>query len=313
MTLLVLSYLAGALTIVSPCILPVLPFVFAGADRPFLTSSLPLLIGLIFAFAAVAVLAGIGGAWVVQANSYGRLIALVVLALFGLALLWPRFAEVLTRPFVDLGNRLSAQGEAGSGITSSFLLGVATGLLWAPCAGPILGIVLAGAALQGANVKSALLLLAYAAGAATSLVIVLLAGNRLFSALKNSLGASEWIRRGLGALVLVAVIAIAFGLDTGFLTRISATTTASLEQGLLDRFKPPQTVAGGPSMMMAGKSATSSSVLPVEGSFPSLAGATSWINSPPLTPDGLKGKVVLIDFWTYSCINCLRTLPYIRA
>ena len=313
MTLLVLSYLAGALTIVSPCILPVLPFVFAGADRPFLTSSLPLLIGLIFAFAAVAVLAGIGGAWVVQANSYGRLIALVVLALFGLALLWPRFAEVLTRPFVDLGNRLSAQGEAGSGITSSFLLGVATGLLWAPCAGPILGIVLAGAALQGANVKSALLLLAYAAGAATSLAIVLLAGNRLFSALKNSLGASEWIRRGLGALVLVAVIAIAFGLDTGFLTRISATTTASLEQGLLDRFKPPQTVAGGPSMMMAGKSATSSSVLPVEGSFPSLAGATSWINSPPLTPDGLKGKVVLIDFWTYSCINCLRTLPYIRA
>jgi cytochrome c biogenesis protein CcdA len=258
-------------------------------------------------------LAGVGGAWVVQANSYGRLIALVVLALFGLALLWPRFAEVLTRPFVDLGNRLSAEGEAGSGVISSFLLGVATGLLWAPCAGPILGIVLAGAALQGANVKSALLLLAYAAGAATSLAIVLLAGNRLFSALKGSLGASEWIRRGLGALVLVAVIAIAFGLDTGFLTRISAPTTTSLEQRLLDSFRPPQTVAGGPSMMMAGKIAPPSGVLPVEGSFPSLTGATSWINSPPLTPDGLKGKVVLVDFWTYSCINCLRTLPYIRA
>jgi cytochrome c biogenesis protein CcdA len=113
-TLLVLSYLAGALTIVSPCILPVLPFVFARADRPFLTSSLPLLIELIFAFTAVAVLAGVGGAWVVQANSYGRLIALVLLGLFGLALLWPRFGEVLNRPFVDLGNRLSALGEAGS-------------------------------------------------------------------------------------------------------------------------------------------------------------------------------------------------------
>jgi thiol-disulfide isomerase/thioredoxin len=136
-----------------------------------------------------------------------------------------------------------------------------------------------------------------------------LAGNRLFSALKGSLGASEWIRRGLGALVLVAVIAIAFGLDTGFLTRISAPTTVSLEQRLLDGFRPPQTVTGGPSM----KTTPSSSVLPVEGSFPSLAGATSWINSPPLTPEGLKGKVVLIDFWTYSCINCLRTLPYIRA
>jgi cytochrome c biogenesis protein CcdA len=106
---------------------------------------------------------------VVQANSYGRLIALVVLALFGLVCFGRDSPRYWPRPFVDLGNRLSVEGEAGSGITSSFLLGVATGLLWAPCAGPILGIVLAGAALQGANERSALLLFAYAAGAATSL------------------------------------------------------------------------------------------------------------------------------------------------
>ena len=87
MILVLLSFLAGMLTIASPCILPVLPFVFARADRPFLTSSLPLLLGLVFAFTAIAVLAGVGGAWVIQANSYGRVIAMVLLALFGLALL----------------------------------------------------------------------------------------------------------------------------------------------------------------------------------------------------------------------------------
>src|SRR5262249_22478111 len=120
-------------------------------------------------------------------------------------------------------------------------------------------------------------------------------------------------RRGLGVLVLAAVAAIAFGLDTGFLTRISAPTTASLEQRLLDRFKPQHTASDGPTMMMTGKGAGSPGALPVEGQFPSLTGATAWLNSPPLTPEGLKGKVVLIDFWTYSCINCLRTLPYIRS
>ncbi len=207
--------------------------------------------------------------------------------------------------------------------------------------------------------------------------------------MKRSLGAGEWIRRGLGAAVMVAVVAIALGLDTGFLTEVSLANTGSLEQTLLDRFHPPGGKGGGkpsssvvmngggammsanPSMMMAANPATtatsadpaekagaqpSSSVvmsgggammsanpsmtaadpakvamngnpaammkaatappsqtLPVEGSLPSLAGAVQWLNSPPLTPEALKGKVVLVDFWTYSCINCLRSIPYVRA
>jgi cytochrome c biogenesis protein CcdA len=143
--LLVLSYLAGILTIASPCILPVLPFVFARADRPFLRSSFPLLLGLTLTFTGVAVLAAIGGAWVVQANSYGRIVAMVLLAVFGIALLWPRRGEELARPLVALGNRLQpadASNSARSEITPSFVLGIATGLLWAPCAGPILGLIL---------------------------------------------------------------------------------------------------------------------------------------------------------------------------
>jgi cytochrome c biogenesis protein CcdA len=149
MILFVLAYLGGVLTIVSPCILPVLPFVFARADRPFLRSGLPMLIGMAATFAAVATLAAVAGGWAVEANQYGRDAALVLLALFGAALLFPGIADRLGRPFVALGARLSekaGQGAAddGSSALSSLVLGVATGFLWAPCAGPVLGLILTG-------------------------------------------------------------------------------------------------------------------------------------------------------------------------
>jgi cytochrome c biogenesis protein CcdA/thiol-disulfide isomerase/thioredoxin len=329
MTLLVLAYLGGVLTIVSPCILPVLPFVFARADRPFLQSGLPMLVGMATAFAVVATLAAVAGGWVVEANQYGRAIAIALLAIFGLTLVFPNFADRLMAPLVNLGARLSnsAQRDSdtpGSHVLPSLLLGVATGLLWAPCAGPVLGLILTGAALKGASVGTTLLLLAYAAGAATSLALALAVGGRLFAAMKRSLGVGEWIRRGLGVAVLIAVIAIAFGLDTGFLTRVSLSGTASLEQSLIDRISPASTSAGasmGPSTVMTDEPAMAMKAKPgaqevnlgVEGGFPSLSGAEEWLNSPPLTREELKGKVVLIDFWTYSCINCLRAIPYVRA
>src|SRR6201747_374573 len=214
MLLIVLAYLGGALTILSPCILPVLPFVFSRADQPFVRSGLPLLAGMAITFAGVATLAAVGGGWVTQANQYGRWLAVALLAIFGLTLLLPSFAERLMRPFVSAGNRLSEFAQAdGQQVraSSSFLLGIATGLLWAPCAGPILGLILTGAALRGASVGTSLALLAYAAGSATSLAAAMLVGGRLFAAMKKSLGVSEWIRRGLGVAVLAAVIAIAMG------------------------------------------------------------------------------------------------------
>ncbi len=143
-------------------------------------------------------------------------------------------------------------------------------------------------------------------GAATSLALALLVGGRVFAAMKRSLGVGEWVRRGLGAAVLAAVAVIGLGLDTGFLTRVSAAGTASLEQGLLDRLHPG---ADRPMAMTGGHQGA----LPVEDEMPPLTGAVAWLNSPPLTTEGLRGKVVLVDFWTYSCINCLRSIPYVRA
>jgi thiol-disulfide isomerase/thioredoxin len=158
------------------------------------------------------------------------------------------------------------------------------------------------------------------------------------------LGVEEWIRRALDVAVLVGVVAVAFGLDREILTRLSLSSTANLEQRLVDRFHPqtPPTVSDEPMMaphaMMAGgnKPAMSDSNAMTAGNKPAMSGnnvmmaaggssaantspvvdlsdATAWINSQPLTLASLHGKVVLINFWTYSCINCLRTLPYLKA
>lgn len=338
MTLFVLSYLAGALTILAPCILPVVPFVFARADQPFIRIGLPFLAGMALTFAAVATLATLGGAWAADANEVGRGIAIAVLAGLGVALIAPRVAERVTRPLVALGSRLSERAErqaraTGRSVLPSFVLGIATGLLWAPCAGPVLGLVLTTAALQGASARTSLLLLAYAAGAATSLALALWAGRRVFEAMKRSFGVGEWLRRGMGVAVLAGVGAIAFGLDTGLLARLSPGGGNAIEQQLLEHFQPsPVSLAAPPGNLLQVAYAQTAvaappvepaqlpkpqapalATLPVEGTLPDLAGATTWLNSPPLSAQALRGKVVLIDFWTFACINCQRALPHVRA
>lgn len=359
MTLLILAYLAGILTILSPCILPVLPFVFSRADQPFLRTGLYLLLGMAVAFMGVATLASASGGWAVETNQYGRLAALSLLALFAVTLLSERLAHYLLWPVLALGGRLSASIGATPGPIPSALLGVATGLLWAPCAGPILGLILTGAALNGASAWTSLLLLAYALGAATSLALALLAGGRMLAFLKRTFRVGDWLRRGLGVAVLAGVVLAAAGLDTQFLSWISFTSTAPIEETLLnwtgihsatastaapiDNAASPNASAYGrqswvlpraphidslaltdvvfkePSMVPAEAglvtkvAAGTKADLPVEGALPGFSGAVEWLNSAPLTPQALHGKVVLVNFWTFNCINCLHALPYVRA
>ena len=228
MTLYLIAFTGGLLTIVSPCILPVLPFVFARADQPFRKSGLPLLGGMALTFTLVGSLATVAGDWIIRANQAGRAVAMALFAVFGLALLFPTLADVLSRPFVRLGARLQTPTTSGPSLTGSILLGISTGLLWTPCAGPILGLILTGAAVEGSSARSAALLLAFAAGSASALALALLAGNRMFHLMKRSLGIERWIRRGLGVAVLAGVFGIAMGWDTGVLARISLTPGARL-------------------------------------------------------------------------------------
>jgi cytochrome c biogenesis protein CcdA/thiol-disulfide isomerase/thioredoxin len=302
MLIFVLAYIGGVLTIFSPCVLPVLPFIFARSDQSFRRSGLPILLGMAATFTVLASLAAVGGAWLVELNQYGRYAAMVLLLLMGLALVFPALSDRMMRPFVSFGGRLQQHADRQTSLKGSLLLGVAVGFLWAPCAGPILGLVLAGAALNGANLYSALLLLVFAAGAATSLAVALLAGGRVFNLMKRGLGAEEWLRRGLGVAVLAGVVVIALGWDTRFLSQFTFLSTASTEQKLIAQLGKP--------------TADQQAVTDIAAKFlvmPPLAGATQWFNSPPLTSEMLRGKVVLVDFWTYSCINCLRTLPYLKA
>ncbi|MGE8186549.1 cytochrome c biogenesis protein DipZ [Pseudomonas sp. NPDC086278] len=300
-----IAFLGGLLTVLSPCILPVVPFLFAGAKRS--RSSIMLTLGgMAVTFALISSLAVVSSEWVIQANNSGRHVALIVMVLFALSLISARVGDWLARPLVMLGNRLDPATRKMSGPLGSVMMGVATGLLWAPCAGPILGVILTGAMLQGANAQTSLLLLAYGLGSALSLGTLIFAGRGLVNRLKASIPVTGWLRRGAGVAVLGAAAVIATGADKTLLAGTSSEGVTTLEQRLLET--APRVVD-----YLISKVKADTAMDSANGAMPSLNGAVEWLNSPALTNDALKGKVVLVDFWTFDCINCQHTLPYVKA
>jgi cytochrome c biogenesis protein CcdA/thiol-disulfide isomerase/thioredoxin len=300
-----IAFLGGIVTVLSPCILPVVPFLFARADRS-AASILMTLLGLMLTFALVSSLAVVSSDWVVAANGIGRDVALVVLVLFALSLLSARVSHRLTLPLVALGNRLDPAMRRLSGPFASVLIGVATGLLWAPCAGPVLGIILSGAMLQGPNPQTSLLLLAYGLGSAVSLGVVIFAGRGLLARLKLSLPVTAWLRRSAGLAALLVAVGIATGTQNQLLAETSSESSAAVEQRLLSSV--PKAIDYVVSSVKAAAAPDVSS----QGEMPSLSGASAWLNSPALTSESLRGKVVLVDFWTFDCINCQHSIPHVN-
>ena len=299
-----IAFLGGLLTVLSPCILPVVPFLFAGAQRS-RASILLTLGGMALTFALISSLAVVSSEWVIQASNSGRYVALIVMSVFALSLISARIGGWLTRPFVMLGNRLDPDTRKKAGPMGSVMLGVATGLLWAPCAGPILGVILTGAMLQGANAQTSLLLLAYGAGSALSLGTLIFTGRGLVNRLKPSIPFTGWLRRGAGVAVLATTAVIATGFDKTLLANTSSEGVASVEKRVLENV--PKVVD-----YFVSKVRADSPMEEGKGAMPSLAGAVQWLNSPELSAESLRGKVVLVDFWTYDCINCQHTLPYVK-
>ncbi|GLH50728.1 cytochrome c biogenesis protein DipZ [Pseudomonas lactis] len=299
-----IAFLGGLLTVLSPCILPVVPFLFAGIDRT-RSSILLTLGGMVLTFALISSLAVVSSEWVIQANNTGRHVALVVMALFALSLISARISGWLASPFVLLGNRLDPKTRKMSGPLGSLMIGVATGLLWAPCAGPILGVILTGAMLQGANAQTSLLLVAYGLGSALSLGTLIFAGRGLVNRLKASIPVTGWLRRATGFAVLAAALTISTGADKTLLAGASSEGVSVLEKGVLQSV--PKVVE-----YLVSKAKAEPTLDNAQGPMPSLSGAVEWLNSPALTSESLRGKVVLVDFWTYDCINCQHTLPYVK-
>jgi cytochrome c biogenesis protein CcdA/thiol-disulfide isomerase/thioredoxin len=294
------AFVAGVVTALSPCVLPVLPIVLAGGAtggprRPF-----AIVAGLVasftaFTLAATALLSALG-----LPEDLLRNIAIGVVLVVGLSLLFPSLARILERPFQALGRR--RPGDAGGG----FFLGISLGLLFTPCAGPIIAAVATLAATSRFSAETVLVTFAYALGAGVVLLLIAFAGRSGMNLgwLRERAPA---VRQALGGVIVAVAVLMIFGLDTrlathvpGYVESLQRIERASATQRELDR------------LLAGDQPALPESELRDFGQAPDFRAIDGWLNTEPLTLAGLRGKVVLIDFWTYSCINCLRTLPYVK-
>jgi cytochrome c biogenesis protein CcdA/thiol-disulfide isomerase/thioredoxin len=298
-----IAVVAGMVTAVSPCVLPVLPIVFASgatgsARRPYAVVAGLVLSFTVFTLTAAAMLAALR-----LPDDLLRWIAIGGVILMGLALLWPRLAHVLERPFRAFGR--VRPGETSGG----FLLGVSLGLLFTPCAGPVIAAIATLAATERWSFGAVAVTLAYALGAGAVLLALAVAARRGLS-LRPLKERAPSVRRGLGALVLAMAALMILGLDARLASRVPGYTKAL--QGLEE-----SAAARGPISDLVGAEARIAGEPPADGledygEAPGFAGIDRWLNSEPLTLAALRGKVVVIDFWTYSCVNCLRTLPFVK-
>jgi cytochrome c biogenesis protein CcdA/thiol-disulfide isomerase/thioredoxin len=296
---LIVAFLGGMISLLSPCTLPVIPLLFAGfqGQRRHL---LALFTGMIVMFTLVAMLVTVASEWIVNATLVGRWVALLVLAIAALALIFPQFAQRIAGPAVSAGNALNNRSTRTRGMLSAFLAGLAVGLLWSPCAGPILGAIFSINIAGHSSITTGALLIAYGGGCALMLALLAAGGRTLMAPLRAKSALMARLRQGAGVVMLATVVFNATGLTT---TLKGANGLAdSLENSLLSLAKPS---TAQPKLQPVVQETPRSDL-------PSLSGGTGWINGDPVTPESLKGKVVLIDFWTWDCINCQHTLPYVR-
>jgi cytochrome c biogenesis protein CcdA/thiol-disulfide isomerase/thioredoxin len=311
-TLGVLSIVAGALTVLSPCILPILPPLLSASisgsarNRP-----LWIVAGLVMSFTLFGVIFTFFGTFLGLSNTTLRHVALLTLFFLGLSLLWPSFWE-------RIGTRISAVAQHLPGMNrlvaeqtslSPLLLGASLGLIWAPCAGPVLGIILTLAAVQSSFGSTLILMSAYSLGAAVPMLFIGYGGQRISNWVISVRRWGSLIHKALGAMTLATVAALFLNVDTLLLAKLpgSLFVANQIEKRLIETKTPAAADSrfGPESVLAAGKK----SPYPILGKMPEFTQITTWLNSPPLTKESLRGKVVLIDFWTYSCINCIRTLP----
>ena len=317
--LLGIGFLAGLVTAISPCVLPVLPIILAtGATSESRRRPLAIILGLatsfvVFTLAGSALLSQLG-----LPQDFLRDVAIALLFVVAVGLLVPRLGEVVARPL----SRLSRRGPArGSGGGSGLLLGVSLGLVFVPCAGPVLTAVTVTAASGGVGVRTVLLSIAYAIGVALPMLAIAYGGQRFtrgVSALRRN---ALVVRRVSGVVLAGMAVAFLLGVDTDLAKLAPGYTNAlqkSIEQSPTAKRELRKLTRGG-SSSEASLASVVAVPTPAASRFPrapELRGINEWINTPgaaPLTLAALRGKVVLVDFWTYSCINCLRTLPHLRA
>ena len=318
MVLLILfGFLAGAATAVSPCVLPVLPIALSAGATGGRRRPLGIVAGLVvsFSFAVVALV------YVISAlglpNDLLRNIAIGVLVVFGVVLMIPPLAARLEAGISGVTSRFGAPRAGGDGFWSGFLLGGSLGIVYLPCAGPILAGVITVTASQSFNAGRLAVAVAYALGSAGVLYLLMVGGRRLVRPLARRGSA---LQVATGAVMVIVALAMLGEYDLRFQHEV----VADLPSFLVD---PAEAIENTDSAQAALAridgvnphgigSRASQSGLKNYGPAPEFTDTEQWFNTPgdrPLTMNGLRGHVVLIDFWTYSCVNCIRTLPYLNA
>jgi cytochrome c biogenesis protein CcdA/thiol-disulfide isomerase/thioredoxin len=314
-----LALVAGVLTIAAPCILLPLPIILGGSvGQKSKTRPLFITLGFVVSFAAVALLVN----YLVQKLGLDpntlRTIAVILLAIFAFFMIWPTPFEKLMTHMNGFINRAGKTGQAaGSGNFGGFILGAIIGIVWAPCAGPILGSILTLIALQKDTAHASLLLISYAIGAGIPMLGIAYGGQALTTRVKGIAKYSHRLQQIFGIVLLLLAAAIFFQYDTVIQAKlvekfpgIGSAFEKNLAGSFTDNKQATPETNNAP--------VTNNSTPTMEkiafknyGPAPEFAGISKWLNSDPLTMQSLRGKVVLVDFWTYTCINCVRTLPYV--
>lgn len=322
--LMLFGLIAGAGTALSPCVLPVLPIALSAGATGGRRRPLGIVLGLAasFTFATVAlvyVLAALG-----LPNDLLRTVAIVALLAFGGALLVPPLAARVEAAMSRVAGRAGApRGGRGDGFASGLLVGASLGVVYAPCAGPILAGVITVSASQSFTAGRLAVAACYAIGSALVLYALMLGGRRLTAPLARRSGR---LQMAMGAVMVLVALAMLGNYDLRFQSAVArdlpgflVDPTSKLEgsaaarQALASVRGPAHGVGAAAA---ARRSSGPSSGLPVLGTAPDFTGTQRWFDTPggrPLSLKQLRGRVVLVDFWTYSCVNCLRTLPYLEA
>jgi cytochrome c biogenesis protein CcdA/thiol-disulfide isomerase/thioredoxin len=298
-----IGFVAGLITAISPCVLPVLPILVAGAASGSRARPYAIISGLVLSFTVFTLVGASLLDLLGLPQDFLRNAAIAMLLLLAATLLVPPLGFFLERPFLFLTRR-RARGDA-----NGFVLGASLGLVFVPCAGPVLAAMTALSASGQIGVETFVVTGAYAAGAALPMLLFAIGGQRLSTSLALLRSHAEATRRVSGALLGAAALAIAFGVDQRFTTAIPGYTEAL--QNTVER----SSAARSELRRLRGTEGAAAATTGAPRA-PELRGISSWINTPnerALSVAGLRGKVVLVDFWTYSCINCLRTLPHLKA
>jgi cytochrome c biogenesis protein CcdA/thiol-disulfide isomerase/thioredoxin len=298
--LLGIAFLAGVITAVSPCVLPVLPIVLAGGASGGRRRPYAIVAGLITMFVFSILFAAYLLEQLGLPEDLLRNVSIALLFAVAATLLFPRLSLLVERALAPLSRRGSKH------IDSGFLLGCALGFAFVPCGGPILAYVSAQSATLNFGFRPIALAISYALGASVVLLAIAVGGQRVAKPLRSS---ASWLRPALGVVVAVAALGLVFHVDTKLQTALPNWTNFLQEHTENTAFAREKLYK----RQVAAPAQTVKSNLPDYGPAPALDGGGRWFNSKPLTMQELRGKVVLIDFWTYSCINCLRTLPQLEA